>query len=141
MSAHELMRWCLQRLSAIKEKNGDIQGACTTLNEIQVETYGSMERREKVSTHPIIHRWSQHSETSRGETHPVRERASHCAILPSLCVVGCRPNLYWSRCACFWTTMTSFARIWFCPAHFFLHVHLCVVLPTQHVSRPESWGH
>lgn len=36
-----------QRLSAIKEKNGDIQGACTTLNEIQVETYGSMERREK----------------------------------------------------------------------------------------------
>jgi len=36
-----------KRLADIKEKNGDIAGACTTLNEIQVETYGSMERREK----------------------------------------------------------------------------------------------
>merc|ERR1711934_1279579 len=28
-------------------KNGDKKKACDTLNEIQVETYGSMERREK----------------------------------------------------------------------------------------------
>merc|ERR1711998_391583 len=36
-----------KRLAAIKEANGDLKGACATLNEIQVETYGSMERREK----------------------------------------------------------------------------------------------
>merc|ERR1712188_109742 len=36
-----------KRLAAIKEANGDLKGACDTLNEIQVETYGSMERREK----------------------------------------------------------------------------------------------
>jgi len=35
------------RLSSIEEKNGDKKKACDTLNEIQVETYGSMERREK----------------------------------------------------------------------------------------------
>lgn len=34
-------------LSKIKEKNGELKEACTTLNDIQVETYGSMERREK----------------------------------------------------------------------------------------------
>lgn len=34
-------------LAQIMEKNGDIKGACTTLNDIQIETYGSMERREK----------------------------------------------------------------------------------------------
>jgi len=36
-----------KRLADIKEANGDIASACTTLNDIQVETYGSMERREK----------------------------------------------------------------------------------------------
>jgi len=34
-------------LSKIKEKNGEIKEACTVLNDIQIETYGSMERREK----------------------------------------------------------------------------------------------
>jgi len=36
-----------KRLADIKEKNGEVKDACDTLNEIQVETYGSMERREK----------------------------------------------------------------------------------------------
>merc|ERR1711871_973625 len=36
-----------KRLADIKEANGDIESACVTLNDIQVETYGSMERREK----------------------------------------------------------------------------------------------
>jgi len=36
-----------RRLADIKEKNGEKQDACDTLNEVQVETYGSMERREK----------------------------------------------------------------------------------------------
>jgi 26S proteasome regulatory subunit N5 len=34
-------------LAQLKEKNGDIKAACTVLNDIQIETYGSMERREK----------------------------------------------------------------------------------------------
>jgi len=33
--------------SKIMEKNGNLKKACTTLNDIQIETYGSMERREK----------------------------------------------------------------------------------------------
>lgn len=33
----------------IKEKNGDIAGAATIMQELQVETYGSMEKQEKVN--------------------------------------------------------------------------------------------
>lgn len=37
-----------RRLSNIKEAQGDISGAANILQELQVETYGSMEKREKV---------------------------------------------------------------------------------------------
>lgn len=36
------------KLALIKEKNGDIAGAATIMQELQVETYGSMEKQEKV---------------------------------------------------------------------------------------------
>ncbi|OQR69386.1 26S proteasome non-ATPase regulatory subunit 12-like [Tropilaelaps mercedesae] len=36
------------KLSQIKEAAGDIEGAATLMQELQVETFGSMERREKV---------------------------------------------------------------------------------------------
>ena len=36
------------KLSKIKEADGDIAGAADVLHELQVETYGSMDRREKV---------------------------------------------------------------------------------------------
>lgn len=36
------------QLALIKEKNGDINGAATIMQELQVETYGSMEKQEKV---------------------------------------------------------------------------------------------
>jgi len=35
------------RLSKIKEKNGDLAGASKTLQELQIETFGSMEKEEK----------------------------------------------------------------------------------------------
>lgn len=38
------------KLALIKEKNGDINGAATIMQELQVETYGSMEKQEKVCT-------------------------------------------------------------------------------------------
>lgn len=37
-----------QILAAIKEADGDIDGAATVMEELQVETYGTMEKREKV---------------------------------------------------------------------------------------------
>jgi 26S proteasome regulatory subunit N5 len=36
------------KLSKIKEADGDVAGAAETLHELQVETYGSMDRKEKV---------------------------------------------------------------------------------------------
>ncbi|XP_022692679.1 26S proteasome non-ATPase regulatory subunit 12-like [Varroa jacobsoni] len=36
------------KLSQIKESSGDIEGAATLMQELQVETFGSMEKREKV---------------------------------------------------------------------------------------------
>lgn len=36
------------RLAKMKETEGDTEGAATIMQELQVETYGSMERREKV---------------------------------------------------------------------------------------------
>ncbi len=35
-------------LSEIKEASGDIHGACDVLQELQIETFGSMEKREKI---------------------------------------------------------------------------------------------
>lgn len=37
-----------QKLANMKEKEGDIEAAATIMQELQVETYGSMEKREKV---------------------------------------------------------------------------------------------
>lgn len=37
-----------QILASIKEADGDIDGAATVMEELQVETYGTMEKREKV---------------------------------------------------------------------------------------------
>ncbi|XP_046434601.1 26S proteasome non-ATPase regulatory subunit 12 [Neodiprion fabricii] len=37
------------RLAQLKEEDGDITGAATIMQELQVETYGSMSRREKAS--------------------------------------------------------------------------------------------
>lgn len=37
------------KLAILKEAKGEINSAATTLNELQVETYGSMDRKEKVS--------------------------------------------------------------------------------------------
>lgn len=37
------------RLAKIREEEGDLQEAAKILQELQVETYGSMERKEKVS--------------------------------------------------------------------------------------------
>ncbi|KAL3321188.1 26S proteasome non-ATPase regulatory subunit 12 [Cichlidogyrus casuarinus] len=37
-----------KQLSDIREMDGDIEGACSVLLELQVETYGSMEKKEKV---------------------------------------------------------------------------------------------
>lgn len=42
------------KLAVIKEKKGDIAGAATIMQELQVETYGSMEKREKVHNFPNI---------------------------------------------------------------------------------------
>jgi len=43
------------RYSKMKEEDGDIVAAATTMQELQVETYGSMDKREKVSkTHKKI---------------------------------------------------------------------------------------
>jgi hypothetical protein len=36
------------RLAKMKEEEGDLQEAARILQELQVETYGSMERKEKV---------------------------------------------------------------------------------------------
>jgi 26S proteasome regulatory subunit N5 len=36
------------RLAKIREEEGDLQDAAKILQELQVETYGSMERKEKV---------------------------------------------------------------------------------------------
>ena len=36
------------RLAVMKEEEGDLQEAAKILQELQVETYGSMERKEKV---------------------------------------------------------------------------------------------
>lgn len=36
------------KLALIKEKNGDVTEAATIMQELQVETYGSMEKTEKV---------------------------------------------------------------------------------------------
>lgn len=36
------------KLSLMKEKEGDISEAATILQELQVETFGSMDRKEKV---------------------------------------------------------------------------------------------
>lgn len=36
------------KLALIKEKNGDITEAASIMQELQVETYGSMEKQEKV---------------------------------------------------------------------------------------------
>lgn len=36
-------------LAMLKEAQGDVNGAAKTLNELQVETYGSMDRQEKVN--------------------------------------------------------------------------------------------
>ncbi|XP_046750804.1 26S proteasome non-ATPase regulatory subunit 12 [Diprion similis] len=37
------------RLAQLKEEDGDVTGAATIMQELQVETYGSMSRREKAS--------------------------------------------------------------------------------------------
>ena len=37
-----------KRLADIKENRGDIEGAASILQDLQVETYGSMEKREKI---------------------------------------------------------------------------------------------
>lgn len=37
------------KLALIKEKNGDITEAASIMQELQVETYGSMEKQEKVT--------------------------------------------------------------------------------------------
>lgn len=37
------------KLAMMKEAEGDITEAATILQELQVETFGSMERKEKVS--------------------------------------------------------------------------------------------
>jgi len=37
------------KLAYIKENKGDINGAASTINELQVETYGSMDKKEKVT--------------------------------------------------------------------------------------------
>lgn len=42
------------QLALINEKNGDINGAATIMQELQVETYGSMEKQEKVTKHPLF---------------------------------------------------------------------------------------
>lgn len=36
------------RLALLKEKNGDLEGAASIINELHVETYGTMDRKEKV---------------------------------------------------------------------------------------------
>merc|ERR1711990_263875 len=36
------------RLALLKEKNGDLEGASNIINELHVETYGTMDRKEKV---------------------------------------------------------------------------------------------
>lgn len=40
------------RLSQIKEADGEIKEAAKIMHELQVETYGSMERKEKVELDP-----------------------------------------------------------------------------------------
>jgi 26S proteasome regulatory subunit N5 len=37
------------RLAQLREKEGDVAAAADIIQELQVETYGSMEKREKVS--------------------------------------------------------------------------------------------
>lgn len=36
------------KLALMKEEDGDVSGAASIMQELQVETYGSMDRQEKV---------------------------------------------------------------------------------------------
>ena len=44
------------RLSKMKEEEGEVEEASKIMQELQVETYGSMDRKEKVND---IHFWSK----------------------------------------------------------------------------------
>ena len=42
------------KLALMKEGEGDIEAAATAMQEMAVETYGSMERKEKVAIHYLL---------------------------------------------------------------------------------------